>query len=226
MARQDEDIELVLGNKQLLSLFFVVVLFFAAFFSVGYTVGFGHGEASGPAPTLANADTPEKQDEPSFPQSLYKEAPAMPPAASAKQSPTEAVERAVPGIPKLSEDKPEPKPTPVEEKPKPTMAKATPPKPQPAAPKKTEPAKAAVAKQAEAPVAGAYHLQVAALRVPKDAEMLAGTLKEKGYPAAVEAGQSDGWNRVLVGPFQSAEAAKDFRERLKKDGFDTMLRKQ
>ncbi len=133
MARQDEDIELVLGNKQLLSLFFVVVLFFAAFFSVGYTVGFGHGEASGPAPTLANADspTPEKQDEPSFPQSLYKEAPAMPPAAPAKQSPTEAVERAVPGRPKLSEDKPEQKPA--ADKPKPTMAKATPPpNPQPA----------------------------------------------------------------------------------------------
>lgn len=223
MARQDEDIELVLGNKQLLSLFFVVVLFFAAFFSVGYTVGFGHGEASGPAPTLANADapTPEKQDEPSFPASLYKEAPKMPPAASAKQSPTEAVERAVPGLPKTSETKPEPKPTPVENKPKPTMAKATPPKPTPTPAKKPDPVKTAAPASS-----GSYHLQVAALRVPKDAQMLAGTLKEKGYPAAVETGQSDGWNRVLVGPFQSAEAAKDFRARLKKDGFDTMLRKQ
>jgi len=226
MARQDEDIELVLGNKQLLSLFFVVVLFFAAFFSVGYTVGFEHGEESGPAPTLANADSSESdnQDEPSFPPSLYKEAPAMPPAASAKQSPTEAVERAVPGLPKASEDKSDPKPAPVEEKPKPTLAKATPPKPAPV--KKPEPAQSEPVKPGAAPATGAYHLQVAALRVPKDAEMLAGTLKEKGYPAAVQAGQNDGWNRVLVGPFQSAEAAKDFRTRLKKDGFDTMLRKQ
>ena len=37
-SRQDEEFELVLGNKQLLSLFFVVVVLFAIFFSFGYTV--------------------------------------------------------------------------------------------------------------------------------------------------------------------------------------------
>ena len=226
MARQDEDIELVLGNKQLMSLFFVVVLFFAAFFSVGYTVGFGHGEESGPSPTVGNAEAESQpKADLSFPESLLKDAPEMP-EAPAKQSPKAALERAVPDLAGLTEEKPKPtedKPSPVEEKPKPTIAKVEPPKPAPV--KKAEPAPAPVKAAAPAP-AGEYHLQVAALRVPKDAQMLAGTLKDKGYPAAVNTGSGDGWNRVVVGPFQSAEAAKDFRTRLKKDGFDTMLRKQ
>lgn len=220
MARKDEDIELVLGNKQLLSLFFVVVLFFAAFFSVGYTVGFGHGEQSGPSPTLANADPSQEQtDGRSFPKSLLNDAPEMPEAPSRKSN-REAVERAVPDSTGLTEEESEAKPDPAPEKPKPTMAKLDPPKPTPVEREKPTP------KPAAKPAAGEYHLQVAALRVSKDADMLAGALKEKGYPAAVQSGASDGWNRVLVGPFQSAEAAKDFRERLKKDGFDTMLRKQ
>ena len=42
--QHDDEFELILGNKQLLSLFFVIVAFFAAFFSVGYVVGYGHGE--------------------------------------------------------------------------------------------------------------------------------------------------------------------------------------
>ncbi len=40
MARNQEgEFELVLGNKQLLSLFFLVVVLFAVFFSLGYMVG-------------------------------------------------------------------------------------------------------------------------------------------------------------------------------------------
>ena len=56
-SREDEEFELVLGNKQLLSLFFVVVVLFAVFFSFGYTVGFSRGQqdrviaaTSNPAP--------------------------------------------------------------------------------------------------------------------------------------------------------------------------------
>ncbi len=230
MARQDEDIELVLGNKQILSLFFVVVLFFAAFFSVGYTVGFGHGEQNGPSPSLANAEREEESREKgSFPDSLLKEAPELP-AAPSRQMSKSALERAVPDLADVAEQSvasPPEKAAPAEEKPKPTMAKAAQPPAAAVAEKKPAPAPAkAPAPKVAAPAEGAYHLQVAALRVTKDAEMLAGTLKDKGYPAAVQTGDGDGWNRVLVGPFQSAEAAKDFRTRLKNDGFDTMLRKQ
>jgi cell division protein FtsN len=50
MARNNEgEFEMVLGNKQLLSLFFLVVVLFAVFFSLGYMVG----RSVGPTPTLA-----------------------------------------------------------------------------------------------------------------------------------------------------------------------------
>jgi len=60
--------------------------------------------------------------------------------------------------------------------------------------------------------------------VRQDADLLAQKLKDKGYPAAVST-KGDGWIRVVVGPFASAEAAQTFKKRLSADGFDTMLRK-
>jgi cell division protein FtsN len=64
------------------------------------------------------------------------------------------------------------------------------------------------------------------LRVRKDADLLAGKLKAKGYPALVDAGGGDGWIRVIVGPFSGVAAAKEYRTKLRGDGFDTMLRKR
>ena len=39
MAKTDGEYELVLGNRQLLSAFFIVVILFALFFTMGYIVG-------------------------------------------------------------------------------------------------------------------------------------------------------------------------------------------
>ena len=204
----EEEFELVLGNRHLLSLFFVVVVFFAGFFTVGYTVGYGQGEESRPAPTLARVDpSTEPLNEIRMPDTLLKDAPKSPKPTVAKAKPPAA--------------KPEAKPaaTPVAAKPKPTKTAEVKPKPKPKPPVRSKPAapKPAVAK------AGDYQLQVVAVRVKKDAEMLAGKLKTQGYPASVQV--AGDWNRVIVGPFSSAEAAQDYKTRLGKDGFDTMLRK-
>jgi hypothetical protein len=59
-SRQDEEFELVLGNKQLLSLFFVVVVLFAIFFSFGYTVGFSRGQQDRVV-AIASNDTPDPE---------------------------------------------------------------------------------------------------------------------------------------------------------------------
>ncbi|MCB1021766.1 MAG: SPOR domain-containing protein, partial [Acidobacteria bacterium] len=99
-------------------------------------------------------------------------------------------------------------------KPSPTASSSTP---------KVTPRPAPAPKPAAAE--GGYYLQVAAVRVASDAAELAGQLKSKGYPATVSTGKGDGWQRVVVGPFNSSEAAQQFKQRLTKDGFDTMLRK-
>jgi cell division septation protein DedD len=222
-SNREEEFELVLGNKQLLSLFFIVVGFFAAFFSVGYMVGFGHGEKTGADSGLAQVEEPPpKPEEPRLPATLLQDPPEPPPSA-----PTASVSKPSP----VNEPTPDPTPpqSPATAKPTQTVpekpataapAPATATKPSPTPPK-TSPTTAA----ASAPASGTYYLQVAAVRVEADALELAGKLKEKGYPASVNAGQGDGWQRVVVGPFQSPEAASAFKTKLSADGFDTMLRK-
>src|SRR5213083_1384878 len=68
MPRNDEgDFELVLGNRQLLSGFFIVVILFAIFFSMGYIVG----RHSSPAPmntaAAANQDAAPVRASPAGP---------------------------------------------------------------------------------------------------------------------------------------------------------------
>jgi cell division septation protein DedD len=72
--------------------------------------------------------------------------------------------------------------------------------------------------------AGGYNVQVSAVRVAADANNVADNLRQKGYPAHLEADRGDGWHRVVVGPFASREAAEEIRKRLTADGFNTLLR--
>jgi cell division septation protein DedD len=65
---------------------------------------------------------------------------------------------------------------------------------------------------------------VSAVRVAADADNVAGNLRQKGYPAHIEADRGDGWHRVLVGPFASREAASESLQRLTADGFKPLLR--
>ena len=221
MAEQrDGGFELVLSNRQLLSLFFVVVVFFAAFFSVGYVVGFGHGEGSRSTPELAEAPPPAPaQEEVRLPDSLLmpaeEEAPEPAAAAPVRETPKES--------PRAVEAPPAAKPTPAPSAPPPqrpavkTAAAPATPQPRPTTPQPRPAARTAAA-------ASGYNVQVLAVRVAADANNVAGNLKGKGYPAYIEADRGDGWHRVLVGPFASREAAEEYRKRLTADGFNTILR--
>jgi cell division protein FtsN len=55
--------------------------------------------------------------------------------------------------------------------------------------------------------------------------MLVDKLKAKGYPAVLNDQASDGWNRVMVGPFSDADSAKAMQEKLEADGLKTLLRR-
>ena len=199
-VKRDEEFEIVLGNKQLLSLFFVIVVFFAAFFSIGYSVGFNHGEGAEPTPEQAatDAEAPEVERVP-LPEALLADASdeAAAPAAAARAAGKPAAENR-PAI-------------------RPAEKAATPPPAAPPPAPKPNPATAA------AP-SGTYYLQVAAVRVGRDAELLASKLRSKQYPANVRNG-SDGWHRVVVGPYTGGDQAKPVKGRLKADGFEPMLRR-
>lgn len=220
MAEQrDGGFELVLSNRQLLSLFFVVVVFFAAFFSVGYIVGFGHGEGSRPAPQLAEAPPPAPaQEEVRLPDSLLmppeEEAPEEAPPAPVRAEPKESPQITAPAAAKPT---PTPTPPPAQKKAE-APAAAAPPAPRPTTPPAPRPAAPSTA------TTSGYNVQVSAVRVVADANNVANNLRQKGYPAHIEADRGDGWHRVLVGPFASREAAEESRKRLTTDGFNTILR--
>jgi cell division protein FtsN len=197
--KQQDEVELVVGYKHLLSLFFTIVAFFSIFFFWGYTIGYGHGERTEPTELASLGEFPEPRPESGMlPRTLLEEPPKV-------ESVIEAT--------------PKPKPTAV----KPSAVKPSAVKPA-AKPKATAPKPVAKKPSPKATTKG-LHLQVAALRMGKDAQALASRLKGKGYAASVDESLGDGWFRVVVGPFGSVKSAETIRKKLGSDGFDSMARR-
>jgi hypothetical protein len=199
------EFELVLGNKQLLSVFFIVVILLGVFFTMGYIVG----RNSGGLGTLEASNRKESKP-------TVIDSPDNPPPSQVSPA-TEPAPR---------EAKPERKPDPEAVAPPPVET----PKPKPEVKKPAEEAKADKKKEdkqskkekAETPapapvssgaVSGTY-LQLAA--VPKaESDLLVSVLRKKGFSAAAGPGP-EGSNlfRVLVGPLAGPEAISKTRTSL------------
>ena len=174
--KETGEFELVVGNGQLLSGFFILVLLLAVTFAMGYVVGQNSPRsAKVQNEAAAPAVPPETR-----PQAA---APAQAAAAPPQQPPADGSAPASPG------DAP-PQPT--------TQAAREPGAAAPASAPAPPPAETA----AESP-AGSYW-QVLAVKESKPANLLADTLKERGYPASVQTG-ADGFVRVLVGPYADVQ---------------------
>ncbi len=210
----DGEFEMVLGNKQLLSLFFLVVVLFAVFFSLGYMVG----KSVGPSPTRAAA-SPDST--PAAPDATPAAPPAEPPRETTPATPVAA---APPPAPEpVTETKParvEPEKT---EAAAPPTRRAAPPKAEP--PPAAEPPAPKVSGASAVSQAGLF-LQVAATKVRSDADALAGVLRKKGYDVKVNAQAPDGWLRILVGPLSDERSAQDMKAQLEKDGFKSIVKKK
>ena len=101
---------------------------------------------------------------------------------------------------------------------------------QKAGPKEKEPAKQPVAAKSEAEPSGkVYTVQVAAVKVAKDADRLVAQLKKKGYPAfrTISKVKDKGiWFRVRVGKYKSRAEASPTLEKLKKSGLKPIIVEQ
>jgi len=175
---EDGEFELVLGNRQLLSVFFIVIVLFGLFFVMGYILG--RPVSVPPEATVARKERP-----------LVVESPARnlnpaPPAAKAEPeriaSPPEKAQ-APPEQPKPEEPvKAEPKPEPVKAPPERKAEKTAPPVP-----------------ASNEPASGTY-LQLAAT-TQHEANLVAEKLRKKGFKTVVaEVPEKHGLFRVLVGP--------------------------
>ena len=178
------EFELVVGNRQLLSGFFIVVLLFAVAFAMGYVVGQnsprsakGQQESAAAAPpvSLTPAD------------SRPQPAPAPPPPAEAAPGQS---------TPAAGDPPPQTGTQPAQNDPAATSPPAPP---------------AAV----EAPP-GSYWQVMA---VPQaDAEIVARSLKEKGFPASLSQGPNN-LMRVLVGPYSDTQSMGKAKTELENAGF-------
>lgn len=214
MSKTDGEYELVLGNRQLLSAFFIIVILFGVFFTMGYVVGRNSAPASAaslPSTTVAGNQRPET---------------ASPAAATPSQSTTPAPSAAPPPA---HEDTKGPAPVetnPVAEVEKPQKKEAAheaAARPAPTPPKKAAPP-APGGLVAVNPGPGNMYLQVAAVAQPQ-AGVVVDTLKQKGFPAVLSPGPNATLFRVMVGPFPDAAALGKAKADLESAGFHPLVRK-
>ena len=188
--------ELVVGNKQLLSGFFIVVVLCAVAFAMGYVVGQNspRGAKLGGEPAAAAANAADGRPQPaspapvpvaSNPPASQPEASSPPPADSASTPPADSAP------------------------PQPTTQPARDASPPAAAPP-------AAAEPAQPP-AGAFW-QVFATKNQESARDLLQTLKDKGFPVQLSPGP-DNLTRVLVGPYTDTASMGKAKTALENAGF-------
>jgi cell division protein FtsN len=185
------EFELVLGNRQLMSVFFIVVVLLGVFFAMGYVVGRNlapEESASGPEKPIEVASAlPKPSPVSTEPAPAPVTATATPPASTA--SPAETKPSPVP---------PAPVETAVSKPP------VTAPKPEPAKPVAVTPKPAPVPPPTPAakPAAGGMYLQVGAT-TPDKVEKLTKQLSGLGFRSTTQAVPDSTLVRVLAGPFDS-----------------------
>ena len=178
---EDGEFELVLANRQLLSVFFIVVILLGVFFTMGYIVGRNSTPAAAEVASTRRADTaPLVVDGPARASDAAPSEPAGAPAATSPQQPiaTEPQRAAEPERVK---------------------------EPVRTEPARREPARSAAGNQ---PVAGQAYLQLAATS-QHEADIMVDVLRQKSFKAmAAEIPEKPGTFRVLVGPVTDASANK------------------
>jgi cell division septation protein DedD len=191
------EFELVVGNHQLLSGFFIVVLLFAVAFAMGYVVGQNsprsakvQAEASQAAGTAAQSDSRPQPAGPVPVSQPSTEPPAQDPTATGAADP---------------DGQPQPTTQPAREPQ--AAASAIPPAPPP--PSSTQ--------SPAANLSNGSFWQVMAV-AQADADLIAKTLKDKGFPVVLSRGPNN-LVRVLVGPYTDVQAMGKAKVDLESAGF-------
>jgi cell division septation protein DedD len=209
MTQSGGEKELIIGNKQLISLFFVVVALCGVFFAMGYMVrgnslkGAVSTTVTDPAAAAPSEDVKRQQPEPPA------ESTEITPAASRQAS-----DGSVPTIetrPALDSG---------------GSGASTGREPQAdSRPAKTE-SSARSSGTLSSVESGATYVQVGAL-ARGDAEATVRTLREQHLPAILAASSKEMLFRVLVGPYHLTSDVAEAKEKLKTLGFsNTIVQKQ
>jgi hypothetical protein len=223
MPRNEEgEFILELGHRQLLSVFFIVVILLGVSFTMGYIVG----RNSAPAvATVVPSERPAAEPPSGAVTGAVGQSTAAtePPLAPGQVLVNQTVPSATPT---MSAQPPTAAAEPVA--PAAVAARPVPTTPAPVAAVNQQPTAASDRKTAHLhaqPLPGQTYLQVVAVKKP-DAEMIAGILRKKGFPQAVVVpGPNETLFRVLVGPLIDAAALSKTKVDLEAAGFKAMPRK-
>jgi cell division septation protein DedD len=190
------EFELIIGNRQLLSGFFIVVLLFAVAFAMGYVVGQNSPRSAKLAAEAASV-TPATGTDAQRPAPLTAASNPQPPAPTPDG--TQAPPSDTPAQPNAEAAKPADAPAsnPGAQAPPAATPAKTYPEPPPAA-------------------AGAYWQVIAVSQT--DVDLFYTTLKDKGFPTYVQPG-TKGLMRVLVGPYQDKDQMGKVKDEIEKLGF-------
>jgi len=214
LPKNDEgEFELILGNRQLISVFLIVVVLLGMFFSMGYIVGRNSSPTAG-ATEAARADKSSSDAHPpdAAPiDSSNSAAPTDAPGQPVNAAPDDSAPATTP--PSITTQPERPAAAPVAAKPA-ASPKAGKPKPSPASEATPPPERASVASQ----LPGGQYWQVVATARP-DAEIIAEALAKKGFHSVLAPAPKDGVFRVLVGPLADAPTQAQTRTNLEAAGF-------
>ena len=212
MARNDDgEFELILGNRQLITVFLIIVIMLAVFFSMGYIVG------RNSAPVVVDARNPTPGKTASTDTLAARPSSPSAPDTTAGQSPAAVPETKPAEPPPQEAKKPEPA---VDETPKP----APPPPQQRAEAKPQKPAAGGGVRSLDEPPAGSYWQVVATTR--PEAEIVAEAIAKKGLRCIITPAPKAGLFRVLVGPLPNASAMGQARADLEAAGFKSVIPKK
>ena len=207
-----QDSEVMLGTGRLLGLFFGLVVLCAVFFAFGFTLGRNvrTAEASSP-PAVAEAASATGLPLSSAPKPAAGIPASSGDCVSGQDCPQASAPEELTFYKAVEQKTPETKLLPQQN----TSADI------PVLPEK-KPVKSAAGRT---PAVG-YNVQVAAVSRQGDAEALANALRKKQYSVLISTNApADRLFRVQIGPFASQKEAETTRDRLRKDGYNSILKK-
>ena len=211
------DTEIALGTRSLLAIFFGLVLICSIFFGLGYSVGRAGGSRAASEPSTAPPVPDSHLSKPSPGQALT---PVETPSTTTSGGDGAASGTDGTGAPQPGSAETRPAVTAPASSPSSTPTSAAQP---PAKTAATSPAaKPAIVQPAA--VATRFMVQVAAVRVPQDAEILVDALKKHGYTAVVRNEPQDQLLHVQLGPFTTRADATAMRAKLLTDGYNAVLK--
>lgn len=220
----DDDREITLGTRSLLGIFFGLVLICGVFFGLGYSVGRVSARAVVPAPTETATPQATSLAKPSPQESVIP----SPATAASQTDGTTAV------IPEGTGTTPAPAASTTPAAATTTSLPVTPPAKEvaaatvfPSSPG-VSPAPAVVPAVQKTIVpaisAGSLMVQVAAVSIPQDANILVAALRQHGYTAVVRHQEGDHLLHVQIGPFASRAQALAVRGKLLADGYNAVIK--